>query len=159
MSEATIEKLHVNGPEELLALAGRELGPSRWVTIDQERIDTFARAVDDQEWIHVDVERAKAEGPFGNTIAHGLLLLALAPPLLHEHLEITGFRLSVNYGINKVRFPATVVEGSRVRVHFTIPEVTEVKGGYDVPIDFKVEIEGNGEKPAAAGQIVLRHLT
>src|SRR5215510_15943015 len=99
---------------ELTELIGREIGPTEWLKVDQERIDGFARATNDPQWIHTDPVRA-AEGPFGTTIAHGFLTLSLCVPLMSQALQLDGYRMGINYGVNKVRFPAPVPSGSRVR--------------------------------------------
>ncbi|MFC5665234.1 MaoC family dehydratase [Kitasatospora misakiensis] len=144
----------VNGIAELLELGGTDLGHSAWLEIGQERVNTFADATDDHQWIHVDVERAKA-GPFGGTIAHGYLSLSLLIPLWSELLEVQGIGMAVNYGLNKVRFPSPVRVGAKVRAHGVIASVTEVKGGAEVTVDLTVEIDGQ-PKPAVVAQAVYR---
>lgn len=149
----------VTGIAELLDLGATDvgntdLGHSTWLEIDQKRVDTFADATDDHQWIHVDPERA-ATGPFGGTIAHGYLTLSLLIPLWSELLTVEGIAMAVNYGLNKVRFPAPVPVGSRIRVHGTIASVTEVKGGAEVVVDLTVEIDGQ-DKPACVAQAVYR---
>lgn len=155
-SEAAMKTV-VNGPDELRALVGADIGPSDWVLLDQPRINAFANAIDDDEWLHVDVERAR-QSPFGTTIAHGFLTMSLVPPLLRRHLEVGGFRMGLNYGLNKLRFPAVVEEGSRVRFRGRVADVVEVSGGLDMLVDFSVEIAGK-ERPGAAGRLVFRYLT
>jgi acyl dehydratase len=146
----------VDGPAELVALAGRDLGTSEWLEITQERIDTFAEATGDHQWIHVDPERAKA-GPFGTTVAHGYLTLSLVIPLWTELLRIEGIAMAVNYGLNKVRFPAPVPVGSRIRLAATVAEARAVGGnGVEVVADLTVEVDGAG-KPAAVAQAVYRY--
>jgi acyl dehydratase len=146
----------VQGLEELKALAGKDLGHTDWLQIDQGRVNTFADATDDHQWIHVDAERA-ASGPFGGTIAHGYLTLALLIPLMTELLEVSGVRMSINYGLDKVRFPAPVPVGAKIRLNGKVAEVEEVKGnGVQITIDFTVEIEGS-EKPACVARGVYRH--
>ena len=137
-------------------LVGAELGPSGWLEVGQERIDLFARATSDPQWIHTDPERAAA-GPFGTTIAHGFLTLSLCVPLLSELLPVDGYRLTVNYGVNRVRFPAPVPAGSRVRARFRVESVEEVAGGDQAVIVATVEREG-GEKPVCVAELVVRHL-
>jgi acyl dehydratase len=135
---------------------GDEFGPSEWLEIDQERIDRFAEATADHQWIHVDPERA-AQGPFGATIAHGFLTLSLIVKFLYETRPETGeFRMGLNYGVNRVRFPAPVPVGSRIRARFKILEVTEVEGGIQVVTEATVEREG-GEKPVCVAEMVARH--
>ena len=137
-------------------LIGKELGPSEWLEVDQERIDRFADATGDHQWIHVDPERA-AEGPFGTTIAHGYLTLSLLPILMSNALDLTGYRMGINYGVNKVRFPAPVPSGSRVRAAFTVQSVEEVQGGEQGVVLAVVEREG-GDKPVCVAELVARML-
>jgi acyl dehydratase len=144
------------GLEELKALAGKDLGHTDWLQIDQGRVNTFADATDDHQWIHVDAERA-ASGPFGGTIAHGYLTLALLIPLMTELLEVSGVRMSINYGLDKVRFPAPVPVGAKIRLNGKVADVEDVKGdGVQITIDFTVEIEGSA-KPACVARGVYRH--
>ena len=133
---------------------GLELGPSAWREVTQERIDAFAAATDDPQWIHVDAERAAA-GPFGTTIAHGYLTLALLVPFSYELLPVEDAALSVNYGLNRVRFPAPVPSGSRVRARFRVEGVEEVAGGTQVTLGATVEREG-AEKPVCVAELVFR---
>ncbi|MER5451851.1 MaoC family dehydratase [Streptomyces sp. NPDC059690] len=144
----------VNGVEELKKLAGSDLGTSEWIEVTQERIDTFADATGDHQWIHVDPERA-AEGPFGAPIAHGYLTLSLFIPLFTELLDVQGVTTKVNYGLNKVRFPSPVKVGSRIRLAGRLAEVEEVPGGVQITVDGTIEIEG-GAKPAAVLQSLSR---
>jgi acyl dehydratase len=137
-------------------LIGKELGPTEWLEVTQERIDEFAHATDDPQWIHVDPVRA-AEGPFGTTIAHGFLTLSLCIPLMAEVLVLDGYRMGINYGVNKVRFPAPVPSGSRIRARFTVQSVEEVAGGEQGVILATVEREG-GDKPVCVAELVLRKL-
>jgi len=146
----------VHGIEELKALTGKDLGHTDWLQIDQGRVNTFADATDDHQWIHVDAERA-AEGPFGGTIAHGYLTLALLIPLMTQLLDVQGVRMSINYGLDKVRFPAPVPVGAKIRLNGKVAEADEVKGnGVQITIDFTVEIEGS-DKPACVARGVYRH--
>jgi acyl dehydratase len=135
-------------------LIGKELGPTEWLEIDQARIDRFADATGDHQWIHVDPERA-AEGPFGTTIAHGYLTLSLLPLLMSGTLQLTGYRMGLNYGVNKVRFPAPVPSGSRVRATFTVQSVEDVPGGEQGVVLAVVELEG-GDKPVCVAELVAR---
>ncbi len=144
----------VNGLDELKKLAGSDLGTSEWIEITQERINTFADATGDHQWIHVDPEKA-AEGPFGAPIAHGYLTLSLFIPLFTELLDVQGVTTKVNYGLNKVRFPSPVKVGSRIRLVGKLAEVEEVPGGVQITVDGTVEIEGGG-KPAAVLQSLSR---
>lgn len=140
---------------ELEAKVGEHLGYSEWREISQQRIDSFADATDDHQWIHVDQERAKA-GPFGGPIAHGYLTLSLAVPLLAEILEVRGVKMGVNYGANRVRFPAPVPVGSRLRAGAALASVEDVAGGVQVTMDVTFELEG-GEKPVCVAQVVYRY--
>ncbi|MET8137059.1 MULTISPECIES: MaoC family dehydratase [unclassified Streptomyces] len=144
----------VNGLDELRKLAGGDLGTSEWIEVTQERIDTFADATGDHQWIHVDPRRA-AEGPFGAPIAHGYLTLSLFIPLFTELLEVEGVTTKVNYGLNKVRFPAPVKAGSRIRLVARLTSVEDVPGGVQIAVDGTVEIDGGG-KPAAVLQSLSR---
>jgi acyl dehydratase len=145
----------VTDVEGLPSLAGTHLGHSRWRRISQATIDRFADATDDHQWIHVDVERAAAGG-FGGTIAHGYLTLALVVPLLSEILEVEGARMTVNYGSNRVRFPAPVPAGSSIRLGAFLKEVVSVEGGVQALIEATVEVEG-GAKPGCVAEIILRY--
>jgi acyl dehydratase len=138
----------------LEALTGQELGPTDWFEVGQERIDEFARATDDPQWIHTDPVRA-AEGPFGTTIAHGFLTLSLCVPLMTQTLGLTGYRMGINYGVNRVRFPAPVPSGSRIRATFTVQSVEEIPGGEQGVVLATVEREG-GDKPVCVAELVLR---
>jgi acyl dehydratase len=139
---------------DLPGLAGTEIGTSDWVTVTQERIDTFADATDDHQWIHVDPERA-ATGPFGAPIAHGFLTLSLFIPLWSQLLEVTDATTLVNYGLDKVRFTSPVRAGSRVRLVATLSSVTEVKGGLQLAVSGVLELEGN-ERPALVVEFISR---
>ena len=143
-----------NGIDELKKLAGSDLGTSEWIEVTQERVNTFADATGDHQWIHVDPERAKA-GPFGAPIAHGYLTLSLFIPLFTELLDVQGVTTKVNYGLNKVRFPSPVKAGSRIRLVGRLAEVEEVPGGVQIAVDGTIEIEG-GAKPAAVLQSLSR---
>ncbi|MBR8638538.1 MaoC family dehydratase [Streptomyces tuirus] len=144
----------VNGLDELKKLAGSDLGTSEWIEVTQERIDTFADATGDHQWIHVDPEKAK-EGPFGAPIAHGYLTLSLFIPLFTELLDVQGVTTKVNYGLNKVRFPSPVKVGSRIRLTARLAEVEDVPGGAQITVEGAIEIEG-GTKPAAVLQSLSR---
>jgi acyl dehydratase len=137
-------------------LVGSELGPSAWLDIPQERIDLFASATDDPQWIHTDPARA-ASGPFGTTVAHGFLTLSLCVPLLYEVLPVHDYRLTVNYGVNRVRFPAPVTSGSRIRARFRVEQVEDVAGGEQAVVIATVEREG-GAKPVCVAELLLRFL-
>ncbi|MER5383621.1 MaoC family dehydratase [Streptomyces sp. NPDC002688] len=142
----------VNGLDELRKLAGGDLGTSAWIEVTQERIDTFADATGDHQWIHVDPERA-AGGPFGATIAHGFLTLSLFIPLFTELLEVEGVTTKVNYGLNKVRFPAPVKAGSRIRLVARLASVEDVPGGVQIAVDGTVEVDGGGKPAAVLGSL------
>ncbi|GHB37077.1 MaoC family dehydratase [Streptomyces umbrinus] len=143
-----------NGIDELKKLAGSDLGTSEWIEVTQERINTFADATGDHQWIHVDEERAK-EGPFGAPIAHGYLTLSLFIPLFTELLDVQGVTTKVNYGLNKVRFPSPVKVGSRIRLVAKLADVEDVPGGVQITVDGTIEIEG-APKPAAVLQSLSR---
>ncbi|MGW4637284.1 MaoC family dehydratase [Sphaerisporangium sp. NPDC004334] len=145
-----------NGLDEIKALAGRDLGHSGWLEITQERVNTFADATDDHQWIHVDPDRAKS-GPFGGPIAHGYLTLSLVIPLFNELLDIQGVKMSVNYGLDKVRFPSPVKVGAKIRLGATVASVEDVPGdGVQMGLDCTVEIEG-ADKPACVARAIYRH--
>jgi len=139
---------------ELPSLEGKELGSSPWLDISQERINVFADATDDHQYIHVDPERAK-DSPFGGTIAHGFLTLSLFIPMWTEILEVTDASTFVNYGLDKVRFTSPVPAGSKVRLTATLKTVAEVKGGYQLHVDGIIEIEGQ-ERPAVVIESISR---
>jgi acyl dehydratase len=148
--------LTVNGLDELKALAGTDLGHTGWLEITQHRVNAFADATGDHQWIHVDTERAAA-GPFGGTIAHGYLTLSLVVHLLTELLDVGGVRMGINYGLNKVRFPAPVPVGSKVRLAAKIGAVEDAGvNAVQAVLDFTVELAGS-EKPACAAQAVFRY--
>ncbi|HKT58327.1 MAG TPA: MaoC family dehydratase [Microbacterium sp.] len=136
------------------SLEGTDLGWSDWLEVTQNRIDLFADAVDDHQWIHVDPERA-AGGPFGAPIAHGFLSLSLATKFWSDLFELEGVTTKVNYGLDKVRFISPVKVGSRVRMNAVIAEVSEVPGGYQFAVDQTIEIEG-GTKPAVVARGIYR---
>jgi len=145
----------VNGLADLKTRAGTDLGHSGWLEITQDRVNAFAGATDDHQWIHTDPERA-ATGPFGRTIAHGYLTLSLLIPLFNELLEVEGVGMAVNYGLNKVRFPAPVPVGAKIRLAGRLAEATDVGGGgVQLLVDFTVEVDG-GAKPACVAQAVYR---
>jgi acyl dehydratase len=138
--------------DELKAAVGTHLGYSGWTVIDQQRIDTFADATGDHQWIHVDPEAA-AKGPFGTTVAHGYLTLALLPALLHQLLAVKDARMGVNYGIDKVRFTAPVPSGSEVRLHGKLLGAERRGEGVRYRVGVEIEIRG-GDKPALVGEVV-----
>jgi acyl dehydratase len=141
---------------DLASYVGKELGTSSWVDVDQDRINAFADATDDHQWIHVDAERAK-DGPFGGTIAHGYLTLSLLIPMWTDILEVGDVHTMVNYGLNKVRFPSPVPSGSKIRARATLAAFDVIPGGAQLAVDILVERQG-GDKPACVAQLVLRYL-
>jgi acyl dehydratase len=146
----------VSHPKDLLTMVGDDLGTSPWVEVSQEMITLFADATGDHQWIHVDVERAK-EGPFGGPIAHGYLTLSLLIPLWSQILVFDELDMAVNYGLNKVRFPAPVPAGSRVRVSAVLADAEEVGGnGIQATIDAVMHLDG-AEKPVCIAQMVHRY--
>ena len=144
-----------DGLDGLRELAGADLGASDWLEITQEQVNMFADATSDHQWIHVDVERART-GPFGGTIAHGYLTLALVIPLWTQMLRIDGIGMAVNYGLNRVRFPAPVPVGSQVRLHARVVSVEDVGDGVQLTAHFTVEVRG-GDKPAVVAEAVYRY--
>ncbi|RST04445.1 MaoC family dehydratase [Streptomyces sp. WAC05374] len=141
--------------DELRGAVGEQLGHSDWLEIEQKRIDLFAEATGDHQWIHVDPERAAA-GPFGTTIAHGYLTLSLLPLFVPQIMRVEGMRMGVNYGTNKVRFPAPVPVGSRLRATARLEDVTDAGGGVQVTAVVTVEREG-GDKPVCVAESVSRY--
>jgi acyl dehydratase len=140
------------------AALGQEVGPSRWRTVTQDDIDAFAKLSGDHQWIHVDAERAAKESPYGTTIAHGNLTLATVDGFRDELISSSGFALGVNYGWNKIRFPAPVPVDSKIRARAELVSVDEVGGGwYQAVTRFTLEVEG-GEKPCFVGDSVTRVL-
>lgn len=140
--------------EELTAATGEALGTSEWLEITQERVNQFADATSDHQWIHVDVERAE-QGPFGGPVAHGYLTLSLLPKLNAETYRLEGVRMGINYGLNKVRFPSPVLVGSRVRASTRLDDVTDVSQGVQLTIAATIEIEGS-DKPACVAESLSR---
>jgi acyl dehydratase len=146
-----------SGVPELLTAAGEELGASDWILVDQARINAFADATEDHQWIHVDPARAAA-GPFGTTIAHGLLTISLMPAFLSQIYRVDNVRMVINYGLNKVRLPAPVPVDSRLRAVSRLSDVTAVDGGAQLTLTSVVEIEG-GTKPACVAESLLRYMS
>jgi acyl dehydratase len=145
----------VDGAQAFHELLGQQIGYSEWRAVTQERIDLFADATDDHQWIHVDPEAAKG-GPFGGTIAHGYLTLALIPSFLQEVLLVDGMKFGVNYGANKVRFPSPVPVGSDLRMGVTVASVEDLDGEAQVVFEMVIEIRG-APKPACVAQVVYRY--
>jgi len=147
-------KLVLEGIGKLKEYQGKEIGPSKWVKITQKKINMFADATGDHQWIHVDVDRAKRESPYKVPIAHGYLTLSLIPDLFWDVLEVKGFKTVINYGTNKVRFPAPVPVDSNVNMKVTLVNITEIKNGIQCEFDCVLNIE-NGEKPVCIATIVF----
>jgi acyl dehydratase len=145
----------VDGVQGFHELVGKQIGFSEWETITQERVNLFADATDDHQWIHVDPERAK-DGPFGAAIAHGYLTLSLAPVFLNKVLRVEGTKFGVNYGANKVRFPSPVPVGKDLRMGVTVAAVEDVEGGAQVTYDLVLEVR-DAPKPACVAQVVYRY--
>ncbi|MEZ5737965.1 MAG: MaoC family dehydratase [Novosphingobium sp.] len=145
----------VEKPADLLGMVGTTLGPTSWVAIEQDRVDGFADVTGDHQWIHVDVERAK-DGPFGGTIAHGYLTMSLINLFLPDLIEVRGFAHAVNVGLDKLRFLAPVVVGSRIRAVSEIVSVEEIKGAIQAIVRVTIEIEGS-EKPALVADTISRY--
>ena len=146
----------IDGIDGLRARAGEHLGHSDWHTVTQEQVNLFADATGDHQWIHVDPERAVAESPFGGPIAHGYLTLSLAPVLLSQVMRVSGITYGLNYGCNKVRFPAPVLVGSRVRAGATIDSLEDVAGGVQAVVRVEIELEDK-DKPACVAEVVYRY--
>ncbi len=142
--------LTINSYEEFASHLGEELGASEWLTVDQDRINMFADATLDHQWIHVDVERAKAESAYHSTIAHGYLTLSLIPHLWYQIIEVNNLEMQVNYGMDKMRFGQPVITGSRVRLVAKLHNIADLRGICKAEIEIKVEIEGQ-RKPALSG--------
>jgi acyl dehydratase len=140
----------------LVGAVGADLGPTDWLVVDQTRIDQFAQATDDHQWIHVDPERA-ADGPYGRTIAHGLLTLSLLPHFMHDLYRVDNVAMAINYGFNKVRFITPVPVGSRLRASSNLSAVTELPGGAQATLTTTIEVEGS-DKPAAVVESIVRYL-
>jgi acyl dehydratase len=146
----------INGVDELKSLVGQHLGSSDWLEITQERVNLFADATGDHQWIHVDPEKAK-DGPFGGTIAHGYLTMSLGPVLLPQVVTVTGFSMALNYGLNKLRFPSPVPVGSKLRLSAQLADVEDVAGGVQTTYVLTFEVEG-APKPACVAEALYRWL-
>lgn len=149
--------LALDGPDALRGAVGADLGPTDWLEITQERVDAFAEATGDHQWIHTDPERAARESPFGGPIAHGHLTLSLVPFFLPQLATVTGFSMGVNYGSNKVRFPAPVPVGSRIRATGRIAQVDDVPGGVQSVTVVTIHVEGS-DKPACVAEVISRYV-
>ena len=148
---------HIKTLAEMQGLVGQDLGSSDWVTIDQAQIDLFAQATGDHQWIHIDPVRS-AQGPFGSTIAHGYLTLSLIPQMFASGFSVDDVRMGVNYGLNKVRFPAPVPAGSALRGHFKLLAYEAIAGGAQLVVQVSVERQGS-DKPVCVAETVSRRYT
>lgn len=144
--------------DELKTLVGQEVAISDWVEINQERVNLFAEATGDHQWIHLDVERSRKESPYGGTIAHGFLTLSLLPMLMGMSIRMLDVKMGVNYGLNKVRFPAPVPVGSRIRARMTLMSVEDITDGAQVIWKVTMEREG-GDKPVCVAESISRRYT
>ena len=152
MPPLVVENLH-----SLAGFVGREIGTTEWFTVAQDRIQRFAEITEDRQWIHVDSERAQRDSPYGITIAHGFLTLALLSHFLRQAIQIgSGVRMSVNYGLNRVRFPSPVPAGSRIRAHFTLQALKDIADGMDAIFSVIIDVE-NSEKPCCVAEWVIRY--
>ncbi|MDZ4860174.1 MAG: MaoC family dehydratase [Candidatus Hydrogenedentes bacterium] len=140
---------------EIPSLVGQEIGVSEWHDVTQDEINAFAKATHDEQWIHVDVERAKRESPFGGPVAHGYYTLSVVPFLMEQVWTVSGASAALNYGLNRLRFPAPVLAGSRIRLHVSLNTVEDVAGGIQVTVNLSMEIEG-GAKPACVAEALYR---
>ncbi len=145
-----MSQLIINSYEEFEAHLGQELGTSEWLTVDQDRINKFADATNDHQWIHVDVERAQRESPYKSTIAHGYLTLSLLPCMWQQIIQVNNIDMLVNYGMDRMKFGQPVITGSRVRMTASLHNIQNLRGIAKVELDFKIEIEGQ-RKPALQG--------
>lgn len=147
----------IEGIEELKSLVGQEVGASDWFEVTQSRIDDFADATEDHQWIHIDAERAKTDSPFHSTIAHGFLTLSLLPHLVSQAVKVQGdFKMGINYGLNRLRFVSPVLSGSRVRARLTLQSVEDFQGGNQIIWSVTCETEG-GQKPALVAEWLVRY--
>lgn len=145
-----------DGLDEFVAATGSQLGPTDWLSVDQDRVNQFADATDDHQWIHVDPEQA-ANGPFGGTIAHGLLTLSLLPHFMHELYTVSNVAMAINYGFNKVRFITPVRVGAKVRARAEIANVQKLEGAVQATMVTTIEVEGS-QKPAAVIESIIRYV-
>jgi acyl dehydratase len=141
--------------EELKSLVGQEISVSDWLALEQPRVNQFAEATGDHQWIHLDVERSQRESPFGGTIAHGFLTLSLIPQFLEQSVNMADVKMALNYGLNKVRFPAPVRVGSRLRARLQVLAVEDITDGAQVTWQVTVEAEGL-EKPVCVAELITR---
>jgi len=145
-----MEKVHISSYDEFASYLGKEIGVTEWFQIDQDRINKFAEATLDYQWIHVDVERAKVESPFKSTIAHGYLTMSLLPHLWYETIEVHNVSQLVNYGLDKMKFGVPVITGNRIRMKTSLHNITNLRGICKAEINFRIEVEGQ-RKPALEG--------
>ena len=149
--------LVVETPQSLRDLVGREITATEWFPITQDRIQQFAEVTEDRQWIHVDHERAQRESPYGTTIAHGFFILSLLSRFMRQAIEVrSAVRMSVNYGLNRVRFPSPVRADSKIRAHFTLRSVKDVPNAVETIFDARVEIQGS-DKPCCVAEWVIRY--
>jgi acyl dehydratase len=142
--------------QQLAGIVGHEVAVSDWVVVTQGRIDAFANATDDHQWIHVDAERAKAEAPFGTTIAHGFLTLSLLSPLMRDAINVDGLRMTLNYGLNRVRFVSPVPSGSRIRARIALGKVDDIGDSTQATWNVTIEREGS-DKPCVVAEWLVRY--
>ncbi len=142
--------------QALAEFIGRELAVSEWLEVTQERIQQFADATGDRQWIHTDVERARRESPYRTTIAHGFLTLSLMSQVMEQAIRVQDVRLAVNYGLNRVRFPAPARTGSKIRARFNLQSSKDIGGGVEAVFDVTVEIEGE-QKPCCVAEWIVRY--
>ena len=143
-------------PQALGEVVGRELAVSEWLEVTQQRIQQFAEATGDRQWIHTDAERARKESPYGSTIAHGFLTLSLISQMMEEAVRVQGVRLAVNYGLNRVRFPAPVRASAKIRARFNLQSVKDIGGGVEAVYGVTVEVEGE-QKPCCVAEWMVRY--
>ena len=146
----------VPAPQGLAEFVGRELAVCEWLEVTQDRIQQFAEATEDRQWIHTDVERAGKESPYGTTIAHGFLTLSLISRMMEQAVRVGGVRLAINYGLNRVRFPAPVRAGSKIRSRFSLKSLQDVGGGLEAVYGVTVEVEGE-QKPCCVAEWMVRY--
>jgi acyl dehydratase len=151
MPACLVESIH-----RLKDLVGQKIGPTDWFTVTQERIGQFAETTEDRQWIHLDRERAQRESPYGTTIAHGFLTLSLLSHLMKQAIQVRGVRMGVNYGLNRVRFPAAVRSGARIRARVALNSVKDFPGGSQAIFAFTVECQGS-DKPCCVAEWIVRY--
>jgi acyl dehydratase len=146
----------ISSIDDAVGLVGQELGVGEWKEIDQKRIDAFADVTEDHQWIHIDVERAKTESPYGTTIAHGFLTLSMIPKLSKDNFQVENAKMAINYGLNKVRFLAAVPSGGRIRARSELVDATKVSDGVvNLTVRQTIELDGS-DKPAAVADTIVR---